>query len=104
VRFLSEIFDFVFAPAGAFDPESSFSVVSHGSIFGQVQATAINPATGLPMIDGAGIDVSESVFCIDVHHYNHGNCGQDSNTFIHDCGSMVDHSSTSFSSGSIFDI
>jgi hypothetical protein len=70
MKFLSEVFDFMFAPAGAFDAESSFSAASSGSIFGQVDATAIKLTTSLPVIEGTGVDVGRSVFAMGVHHHD----------------------------------
>ena len=59
----------MFAPPGTFDSESRLFDACNDSVDGHsTTALTINPATNLPMIDDAGIDVGGSPFGIDIHH------------------------------------
>jgi hypothetical protein len=108
--FLSKIFDFMFAPAGTFDPASNLYIASNDSGYESssgdetgMTITEINPATGLPMIDGIGsVDVGGSPWFQDIHHRDDF-CSANDSIFNHDCGSMFDHSSSSFNCSSVFD-
>ena len=98
MKFLSAIFDFMFAPAGSFDPESShhsfdddtshFSAGGGDSHFSEPSiihssGVTINPATCLPMIEDSGIDIMGSPFGFDIHHTDSFIC--DAPVFTHDC-------------------
>jgi hypothetical protein len=108
MNFLSQIFDSMFAPAGANDPDSDSYAASNSSIHLDTHITEINPATGLNMIDCgdgmggiSGIDVGGSPFGFDLSENSHFISPSDS-MFNNDCGSTFDHSS-SLECGSIFD-
>lgn len=105
MKFLSQICDFMFAPAGTFDSDSVSSNASDDS-FIEHEFPVINPADGLPMInnDIGGVDIMGSPFGMDIHHHDDFTCASDSNVFSHDdCGSMFDHGSCSMDTSSTFD-
>ena len=95
MSFLLEIFDFMFAPAGTFDSDSGSEDTSADGNFSEHEFSAINPANGMPMIDGSG-----GIGGVDVT----GNLWGHSDMFSDDdyCSS-VDHSEASFDSSSMFD-
>lgn len=95
MSFLSEIFDFMFAPAGALDSDSCSSNMSSDNAFVEHEYTMVNPANGMPMIEGSG-----GIGGIDVT----GNLWGHSDMFSEDgwCSSD-DHSAGSFDSSSMFD-
>ena len=69
MNFLKNLLDFIYAPAGTFDSESGlFDACNDNINEHSTAALTINPATNLPMIDDAGIDVGGSPFGIDIHH------------------------------------
>ena len=95
MKFLAELFDFMFAPAGAFDSDSDSSNTSSNNNFVEHESTMFNPANGMPMIEGSG-----GIGGIDVA----GNLWGHSDMFSDDgyCSS-IDHSAASFDSSSMFD-
>jgi hypothetical protein len=106
MKFLSQIFDFMFAPAGTFDSDSGLWDASNDAHFNNDHVShssvpVFNPATNLPMIEDAGIDIAGSPFGMDIHH-NDFSCANDASMFNHDCSSMFDNDS-SFGNGSMFD-
>ena len=69
MKFLKDIYDFMFAPPGTFDAESGLFDACNDNVYAHsAPALTINPATNLPMIEDAGIDVGGSPFGIDIHH------------------------------------
>ena len=69
MKFLKDIYDFMFAPPGTFDTESGlFDACNDNAYVYSPTALPINPATNLPMIEDAGIDVGGSPFGLDIHH------------------------------------
>ena len=69
MKFLKDIYDFMFAPPGTFDAESGLFDACNDNVYAHSEpALTINPATNLPMIEDAGIDVGGSPFGIDIHH------------------------------------
>jgi hypothetical protein len=96
MSFLSEIFDFMFAPAGAFDSDSGPSPdISSDNDFFEHESVMVNPANGMPMVEGSGgiggVDVTGNL-------WGHSDMFSD-----HGCDSSIDHSSGSFDSSSMFD-
>ena len=114
MKFLSQLYDFMFAPAGTFDSDSSADVSFVDTSY-DIQPMVINPASGMPMIEGTGIDVLGNTFGTDdSHHHDFATCATDTNDmFNHDCGSSMfnsDCGSSTFDddwsaggSGSMFD-
>ena len=100
MNFLSKLFDLMFPPMGTFDSDSdsgwgSNSCSLAGSIddnFLEHESIVVNPANGMPMVDGmGGVDVT-------------GNFWGQSDTFDdHGHYSSVDHSADSFDTSSMFD-
>ena len=100
MNFLSKFFDLMFPPTGTPDSGSdsdwgSSSGSSTGSIddnFLEHESMVVNPANGMPMVDGmGGVDVA-------------GNFWGQSDTFDdHGHYSSVDHSAASFDTSSMFD-
>jgi hypothetical protein len=118
MTFLSRIYDFMFAPAGTFDPSSGlYDAANDPSISNagnsphyDTHIAEINPATGLPMIDcgdgtgtSSGLDIGGSPFGIDVNENDDCTFVDDSSMFSNDCNSMFDHTSSSTDSGCKFD-
>lgn len=98
MKFLTEIFDFMFAPAGTFDSDSGAMGTSGDNNFVEHESTIVNPANGMPMIEGSGgmggIDVLGNPYGVDLHSYH---ADDHSAMFNHaDCDSAVDHSMTMF--------
>lgn len=103
MSFLSQLFDSMFAPAGANDSSSDAHFAAN-SFQHDNHITEINPATGLPMIDCgdgiggiSGIDVAGSPWGQDIHH-DHFSSSNDS-MFSHDCGSIFDAGMPSSNTG-----
>lgn len=94
MKFLSELFDFMFAPAGAFDSDSDSSNTSSNNNFFEHESTMFNPANGMPMIDGSG-----GIGGFDVT----GNLWGHADMFSDNCDSSINHSATSYDSSSMFD-
>jgi len=103
MKFLSQLFDFMFAPAGTFDSDSGLHGAVDGSNSDHVDVPTINPATCLPMIEGSGIDVGGSPFGTDIHHHDDFNSANDMTGFNHGSGSTFDTEGPVFDSGPIFD-
>ena len=98
MSFLSEVFDFMFAPAGTFDSDSGVVETSSDNNFVEHASTIFNPANGMPMIDGSGgiggVDVLGNPYGVDLHSHHEDN---HSTMFSHDdCGSALDHSTSMF--------
>jgi hypothetical protein len=99
MKFLSQMYDFMFAPAGTFDSDSDSgsgsSDTSGDNNFFEHESMMVNPANGMPMIEDSG-----GIGGIDVT----GNLWGHSDMFSDDgyCSS-VDHSAASFDSSSMFD-
>lgn len=99
----SQLYDFMFAPTGTYDSDSGPWGASNDTTFNSADPLIINPATCLPMIDNAGVDVCGNPFGFDLSHHNDLTCANNSNMFSHDCSSMFDNHSSSFDSSSMFD-
>lgn len=95
MKFLTQMYDFMFAPAGTFDSDSGSSDTAVDSNFSEHESSAINPATGMPMIDGSG---GISGFDVAGNLWGHSDMSSDDGW----CSS-VDHSAASFDSSSMFD-
>lgn len=98
MSFLSEVFDFIFAPAGTFDSDSGAVDTSSDNDFSEQESMMVNPANGMPMIAGtggvAGVDVLGNSYGVSESHLNEDD---HSTMFSHDdCGSAVDHSMPMF--------
>jgi hypothetical protein len=106
MKFLTQIYDFMFAPAGTFDSDSGPSLdtssdndsVEHGYVM-------VNPANGMPMIDGSGglsgIDVLGNPYGVALHSHHETD---HSRTFSHDdCSPVADNFEPVFDSCSMFD-
>ena len=106
MKFLSQLYDFVFAPPGAFGSESiSCDTPSDDNSFDSDFMT-INPANCMPMIGGiGGVDIMGNAYGMDNSHHDEPIGMDTSSIFSHnDCSSMIDHSATtSFDNGSMFD-
>lgn len=112
MKFLSQLYDFMFAPAGTFDSDSGMHNASNDTNFcNDVSAIIddepmmmINPASGLLMTEGiGGVDMMGNPFGVDFNHHDDFTCANGSDMFSHDCGSAFDHGACSFDSGSMFD-
>ena len=111
MEFLSQLYDFMFAPAGTFDSGSDLHNASNDTNFCDDGPTiiddepmVINPASGLLMTDGiGGIDIMGNPYGVDFNHHDDFTCGNDSDMFSHDCGSTFDYGACSFDSSSMFD-
>lgn len=96
MNFLSKFFDLVFPSTGTPDSDSGSSSGSSASgiddNFFEHESMLVNPANGMPMVDGmGGVDVT-------------GNFWGQSDTFDdHGHYSSVDHSAASFDTSSMFD-
>ena len=107
MKFLSTIFDFMFAPAGTFETDITQQSTSDDCNDGidsnasQTHYLTVNPATGLPMIEDSGIDVMGSPYGFDSHHIEP--FISDTPTFTHDCASVFDNDIHSFDCSSTFD-
>ena len=69
MRFFSQIYDYMFAPAGTF-VSGVGACNAHGldDVSSAMQMPVTNPATGLPMISGpGGVDVMGNPFGFDLH-------------------------------------
>lgn len=91
MSFLSELFGFMFTPAGAFDSDTSLpSDTSSDSDFVEHESVTVNPANGMPMIDGSGgsggVDVLGNPYGGDLHSHHEAD---HSTTFSHDDCSPV---------------
>ena len=95
MKFLSELFDFMFAPAGTFDSDSGSSHTIDDNNFVEHEFTMVNPANGMPMIDGSG-----GIGGLDVtgNRWGHSDMFSDQGY-----DSSIDHSSASFDSSSMCD-
>lgn len=100
MNFLSKFFDLMFPPTGTPDSGSdsdwgSSSGSSTGSIddnFLEHESMVVNPANGMPMVDGmGGVDVTGNFWGQSDTFYDHGHY------------SSVDHSAASFDTSSMFD-
>ena len=105
MSFLSEVFDFMFAPAGTFDSDSGEADTSSDNNFVDHESTMVNPANGMPMIDGSGgiggIDVLGNPYGVDLHSHHEVD---HSTMFSHDdCSPVVDNFEPAFDSCSMFD-
>lgn len=100
--FLSKIFDLMFPPTDTPESDSNFdldsdsrAVSSAGGIddnFLEPESMMVNPANGMPMMDGiGGVDVTGNFW------------GQSDMFDDHGHYSSVDHSAASFDTSSMFD-
>ena len=120
MSFLSQIFDFMFAPAGTFDPASAIYDAANDSSICNADSDShhdshiaqINPATGWLMNEGNHIDIMGNPYGVDLsHHHDDYPCANDSSMFSHDngCSSSIDSSSmfdcdpSSFDCDAMFD-
>ena len=102
----ARIFDFIFAPAGTYDPASDLYHASNDRDYQTAVLPAVNPATGLPMIDCgdglggiSGCDVAGNPYGISLHD----DCSSaNDSVFSHDCGITFDHSNSPFDCTSSF--
>ena len=105
MKLLSQFYDFMFAPACAFDSESISCDTGPSNSFDS-DSMAINPANCMPMIGGiGGVDIMGNAYGTDNSHHD-ASMGMDtSSMFSHnDCSSMFDHSATtSIDTSSMFD-
>lgn len=51
MNFLTQIYDFMFAPAGTFDSDSGSEDTSSDNYFVEHESTIVNPANSTPMPD-----------------------------------------------------
>ncbi len=79
MKFLTQLYDFMFAPAGVFDSDMGSIGASEVNDFLSSDDFTVNPATGLLMIGGIGwIDAMGNSFGVDLSHHD-------------DSASMFDH-------------
>lgn len=104
----SRIFDFIFAPAGTYDPASDLYNSSNDSNYQTAFMPAVNPATGLPMIDCndgfggiSGCDVAGNPYGISLRDDECSSANDD--VFNHGCAMTFDHAASSFDCSSMFD-
>lgn len=104
MNFLSELFDFIFAPAGTFDSDSRTG--NSDSDFGSDDESAIvNPAGGLPMVGGiGGLDIAGNPFDVDLSHHDEP-IGCDHSSMFNDdgYGSGFDFSASMFEDNTMVD-
>ncbi|CUI04229.1 hypothetical protein BN2497_3235 [Janthinobacterium sp. CG23_2] len=69
MKFLAQLYDFMFAPAGVFDTDMKPAGASEANDFSSSDDFMVNPSTGLLMIGGiGGIDAMGNSFGVDNHH------------------------------------
>lgn len=73
MKLLTQMYDFMFAPAGTFDSDSSAFNTSGDKNFAEHDSMMVNPANGMPMIAGmdgiGGIDVLGNPYGVDLHSH-----------------------------------
>lgn len=93
MKFLAQLYDFMFAPAGVFDSDMGPIGASEANDFSSSDDFMVNPATGLLMCGGiGGIDAMGNSFGFDLNHHD-------------ESASMFDHCEfeSTFNTGSTFD-
>lgn len=111
MKFISQLLDFMFAPAGTFDSDLDLHNTPNDTNFGDdgsaiidEELMIINPASGLLMTDGiGGVDMMGNPYGVDINHHDDFTCANGSDMFSHDCGSIFDCGVSSFDSSSMFD-
>jgi len=93
MKFLAQLYDFLFAPAGVLDSDVGPIGTSEANDFSSSDDFMVNPATGLPMTGGiGGFDMMGNAFGFDINHHD-------------DSASMFDHCefASDFNTCSTFD-
>lgn len=107
MKFLAQMYDFMFAPAGTFDFDFDFDSdsgsgnMSSDNNFVEHETTMVNPANGVLMIDGSGgiggIDILGNPYGVDLHPHHEDFIADHSTMFSHDdCSYAVNHSTSFF--------
>lgn len=108
MNFLTQIYDFTFAPASTFDSDSSSFDTRSDCNSVEDESMMLNPATSMPMIEGTGgtcgIDILGNPYGVDLHSHDDDFVADHSTMFSHDdCSSAVDHSTSFFEDSVMFD-
>lgn len=101
MSFLTQIYDFMFAPAGAFDSDSSSFDTRSDCNFVEDESMMVNPATNMPMREGTGgtcgIDVLGNPYGLDLTPHQEDFVADHSTMFgDDDCSYAVDHYTSFF--------
>ena len=99
MKMLSQLLDFLLAPAGTYDSDSGLYPAANDDDFGH-ELTVVNPATGLCMTDGIGsLDTAGNPFCVDFSQHDDAGFENDACTYGHDGGSAFGHDIFSVDAG-----